>query len=184
MSSELKAKWLQYFSSNKNQGFTILEFLVVIVIIGVLAAIAIPSFLNCRNISKDSEARIYVGSMNKGQQAYFREKDTFANSIEKLRLGIKTQTANYQYSIQTTPTAAFSYGVALKHTKNSIKSFVGAVFLVPVERDKTEAAKPQMETVAILCQTNTGSITRPANPINQKGVLACATDTHDRTPRQ
>jgi type IV pilus assembly protein PilA len=183
MRSQFKAKWLHYLSSNKNQGLTLIELLVVIIIIGVITALAIPSFLNCKSISKDSEARIYVGSMNKGQQAYFREKDTFANSIEKLRLGIKTQTTNYQYSIQTTPTAAFSYGVARKHTTKSIKSFVGAVFLVPVERDKTEVAKPQMETVAILCQTNTGSTTQPANPINQKGVPACATDTHDRTLR-
>src|SRR6478672_8974722 len=185
MRSELKAKWLQYFSSNKNQGFTILELLVIIVIIGVLAAIALPSFLSCANKGKQSEAKSYVGSMNKGQQAYFMEKDTFANSIEKLGIGIKNQTANYQYSLQTTPKTAFSYGVALKNTTKPIKSYVGAVFLVPVKKDKTKAAKPQMETVvetvAILCETNRASTTRPANPINQKGVPACATDTHDPT---
>jgi type IV pilus assembly protein PilA len=184
MSSELKAKWLQYLSSNKNQGFTVLELLVVIVIIGVLAAIALPSFLSCGNKAQQSEARTYVGSMNRGQQAYFMEKDAFANSIEKLGIGIKNQTANYQYSLQTTPKTAFSYGVALKHTTKPIKSYVGAVFLVPVKKDKTKAAKPQMETVAILCETNTASTTRPANPINQKGVPACATDTHDPTHRQ
>jgi type IV pilus assembly protein PilA len=184
MSSELKAKWLQYLSSNKNQGFSILEFLVVIVIIGVLAAIALPSLLSCGNKAQQSEARTYVGSMNRGQQAYFMEKDTFANSIEKLGLGIKTQTANYQYSLQTTPKTAFSYGVALKHTTKPIKSYVGAVFLVLVKKDKTKAAKNKLETVAILCETNTASTTQPANPINQKGVPACATDTYDPTHRQ
>src|SRR6476646_3226411 len=162
MRSELKAKWLHYFSSNKNQGFTILEFLVVIVIIGVLAAIAIPSFLDCRNIGQQSKARTYVSSINRGQQLYFIEKHTFANSIEELGIAINTPTAysSYQYSIQTTPTAAFIYGVAQKHINPRLKSFVGVVFLVPVKKDKTKAAKPQMETVAILCETNTVSTTR------------------------
>jgi type IV pilus assembly protein PilA len=183
MRSQFKTKWLQYLSSNKNQGFTLIELLVVIIIIGVLAAIALPTHLICANKVKqsESEARTYISSINRSQQLYFIEKHTFANSIEELGIGIKAQTAYYQYSIQTTPTAAFIYG---KPTTNSIKSFVGTVFLVPVERDKTEAAKPQMETAAILCETNAVSTTRPANPIAQKRVQACATDTHDLTPRQ
>ena len=122
MSSELKAKWLHYLSSNKNQGFTVLELLVVIVIIGVLTAIFMPNFLGCANKAKQSEARTYVGSMNRGQQAYFIEKDAFANSIEKLGLGIKTKTVNYQYSMQTTPKTAFSYGVALKIQLSQLKA--------------------------------------------------------------
>ena len=185
MNSELKAKWLHYLSSNKNQGFTILEFLVVIVIIGVLAAIAISSFLDCRNPGKQSEAKTYVDTMNKSQQSYFIEKHTFANSIEELGIGIKTKTLNYQYSIQTTPKAAFSYGIALKKpTSNGIKSYVGAVFLVPVEKDKTKADKNQMETAAILCEANSPGTNQPANPSYQKDKAMCGENTHDITLRR
>ena len=40
----------------RDEGFTLIELLVVIIIIGILAAIAIPVFLNQRNKGYDSQA--------------------------------------------------------------------------------------------------------------------------------
>ena len=84
--------------------------LLLIIGIGVMNGIALPLFLNSTNTSKQSEAKQYVSSMNKAQQAYLAEKSVFSSSVNALGIGIKTETTNYKYSVRTTKQTAFNYG--------------------------------------------------------------------------
>jgi prepilin-type N-terminal cleavage/methylation domain-containing protein len=142
MKTEFKAKFLQHVAQKrKEEGFTLIELLVVIIIIGILSAIALPSFLNQANKAKQTEAKQYIASINKGQQAFYAENTKFGSNISVLGIGLKTQTSNYKYNLTNLADGATA-GAAPANI--ALRAYAGAVGLVPTGEAKT--------TSTILCE--------------------------------
>ena len=59
------------------KGFTLVELMIVVAIIGILAAIAIPNFLNFRLKAKTSEAKSNLGAIRSTQVAYYAEWNSY-----------------------------------------------------------------------------------------------------------
>ncbi|HZL97520.1 MAG TPA: prepilin-type N-terminal cleavage/methylation domain-containing protein, partial [Terriglobales bacterium] len=61
------------------KGFTLIELMIVVAIIGILAAIAIPNFLKFQAKSKQSEAKSALAGVFTSETAYFGEANTYGN---------------------------------------------------------------------------------------------------------
>jgi type IV pilus assembly protein PilA len=97
--------------SEREGGFTLIELLVVIIIIGILLAIAIPSYLKFRDRANESAAKANVRASIPGIEAYYADNNsyvgaTLANIQASYDAGIKnitfgTLTAT-SYCVQST----------------------------------------------------------------------------------
>lgn len=64
------------------KAFTLIELMIVVAIIGILAAIAIPDFLRFQAKAKQSEAKQNLGAIFTCQVAYFGEENMYGNKFE------------------------------------------------------------------------------------------------------
>ena len=66
------------------RGFTLLELIVVIVIIGILASIALPQYMKIKEKSKAAEGLTILSAIRKAQFAYNLEHGCYANRLSDL----------------------------------------------------------------------------------------------------
>jgi type IV pilus assembly protein PilA len=71
------------------KGFTLIELMIVVAIIGILAAIAIPNFMTYQCKAKQSEAKTLLGAIRTSQEVYYAENSTYATSSDSLDFGMK-----------------------------------------------------------------------------------------------
>jgi type IV pilus assembly protein PilA len=72
---------------NKDKGFTLIELLVVIIIIGILAAIAIPIFLNQRKKGVDASIKSDIKNFATQIETYYTDSQAFPATIAANTVG-------------------------------------------------------------------------------------------------
>lgn len=82
------------------QGFTLIELLVVIIILGILLAIAVPSYLSFKDRANKSAAQANVRAAIPAVETYFADNNTYAGMTKSLLLGYD---AGLKVSVGTNP---------------------------------------------------------------------------------
>jgi Tfp pilus assembly protein PilE len=142
-------------SNEKN--FKWYELLSVIVIIGILSAVASPSFMNQIAKARSSKARSDISTINRAQKLFFLKNNKFSSKILELDVNIKTSASDYTYTVQAHNSDKSSYAISTATSKKAyLKGYVGGVF---AEGREIEVAGEKFEVfVIILCENKRSSI--------------------------
>jgi type IV pilus assembly protein PilA len=127
-------------NKNLSEGFTLVELLVVVIVVGILSAISLPAYLSLTANAKQSEARQNVKVLMNAQQLWIDEHATgsYPTSLDVLAVSVakgsglsdNISSSVYTYSISSSATAnqmsagATPKSSALKTYTAGVRSFI------------------------------------------------------------
>ncbi len=84
---------------SQKKGFSLTELMIVVAIIGILATIAIPSFMSYQAKTKQVEAKNNLVAIHTGEVAYFAENNGYVDDFNAIGFGITGSTQRYYYEL-------------------------------------------------------------------------------------
>lgn len=92
--------------SKNNKGFTLIEVMIVVAIIGIIAAIGYPSYTRYLHKAARAEASALLLEVMEKQEQYYRNKITYTDSLADLNYPATLETENGRFTIsEMTPCA-------------------------------------------------------------------------------
>jgi type IV pilus assembly protein PilA len=147
------------------KGFTLIELMIVVAIIGILAAIAIPNFIKFQARSKQSEAKANLKALFTAEKAFYQEKDRFSSLVGEVGFAPER---NNRYAYYAAATGAFDDRTGTTATTATTASAIQA--------DVFKGYTSQVAAAASLCGGTVG-ITTGTNTVTFEGLASGNIDT-------
>lgn len=155
-----------------------------------------PSIASCGKMSEELAGKYTVSTINRAQQDYFLENQSFAQDSKSLPYGFQPDNKHFSYAMQATNQAVFSHAIVRPNAYKvrteyfgpfwwdvqelpAFKSSVGAVFAVQTNKIDPKTKQKQMTTVSIICNSLQPGARTLAAPKLVKGVPTCSAGTKE-----
>ena len=111
------------------KGFTLIELLIVVVIIGILAAIAIPKFANTKSKAYKTAMISDLRNLITAEEAFFSDSSKYTSTLTQLKYNVSTGVnaptistgAGYWYATNThTQLSGFECGIGMNTTNPTV----------------------------------------------------------------
>jgi type IV pilus assembly protein PilE len=115
-------------------GFTLIELLITMVIVGLLAFIAIPSFMDSIRKGRRAEAFVALGQIQQAQERYRANNATYASVLNDLPGHPSQTTSSGYYSITLSSVSATGYTGTAKAESTQVKDTKCATLNVKMDK--------------------------------------------------
>ncbi len=107
------------------RGFTLIELMIVVLIIGILAAVAVPAYGNYVKRSKIANATSVLSAMRVSMEQYFQDNRTYVGAcVTGTVAPLPSPGSNQDFSFACSNLGALTYTITATGTSNPMTNFV------------------------------------------------------------
>ena len=116
------------------KGFTLIELLIVVVIIGILAAIAIPKFANTKEKAYIASMKSDLRNLVTAEEAYFADSIKYSTTIGAGGVALNVTTGNNNPTLALTADG-WTGTISNLNTTKTCAIFVGSTAIAPASKE-------------------------------------------------
>lgn len=110
------------------QGFTLVELMIVVAIIGVLATVGVPTYKKMVQKAKKAEAKVALGGLYTSNAAFYSEYSTYGNNLDKIGFEMEGAGTGRIFTIGFPTNGCASTNILPAHADGGIGAQLFAVF--------------------------------------------------------